>query len=69
MTSRNDRKGDPVTARRKTPRTTAQIAAEAGALGAFIGGLLAWVWNGDWRWAVTGLGLALLALAVSTSNE
>ena len=35
-----------------------------GAVGIIVAaaGLAAWVWLGDWRWAITG-GLALLALA------
>ena len=35
-----------------------------GAVGlvALAAGLLAWLWLGDWRWAVTGL-VALVALA------
>lgn len=39
--------------------------AAAGALG-FVVGLVAWAWLGDWRWAVTGLGV-LLALAVAAA--
>ena len=36
-----------------------------GAIGfaAFVAGLLAWVWLGEWRWALTGFGVTLVCLA------
>lgn len=38
------------------------------ALALFIAGLLAWVWIGEWRYAITGLGAGLLALIMSTTK-
>lgn len=38
------------------------------ALALFIAGLLAWVWIGDWRYAVTGVGTGLLALIMSITK-
>jgi hypothetical protein len=32
------------------------------AIAAAIAGVLAWLWSGDWRWMVTGLG-AMVILA------
>jgi hypothetical protein len=38
----------------------------AAAVAAVIAGLLAWMWTGDWRWAVTGGG-AMVILAAGLS--
>lgn len=38
-------------------RRNAAIAGLAGA--ALLGGLVAWAWNGEWRWALTGLLVSL----------
>jgi hypothetical protein len=38
------------------------------AIGAVIAGLLAWMWTGDWRWAVTGAG-AMVILAAGLGSR
>lgn len=36
---------------------------------ALVGGLLGWLWAGDWRWAVTGLGLMVVLLVTGTTLQ
>lgn len=31
-----------------------------GALAVFVVGLISWLWTGEWRWALTGIGVGLL---------
>ncbi len=45
------------TERKATPAATAALLALAA-------GLIAWAWTGDWRWAVTGVGLPLALAAL-----
>jgi hypothetical protein len=33
------------------------------AIAALIAGLLAWLWTGDWRWAITGAGAMVILAA------
>lgn len=32
---------------------------------ALVGGLVAWVWLSEWRWAVTGLGVLLVSVVIA----
>lgn len=36
---------------------------------ALVAGPLAWLWEGDWRWAVTGAGIALVLLTVGATLD
>jgi hypothetical protein len=33
------------------------------AIAALLAGLLAWLWTGDWRWAITGAGAMVILAA------
>lgn len=59
--------GTPTRERRPLhPVGVAGVAALAAALAA---GLLAWMWLGDWRWAVTGVAAMLVLLVTGSSLE
>lgn len=54
--------------RDRRPSGRAHPAALAGA-GLFLAGLLAWLWSGDWRWALTGVALFLLGALVAGATN
>lgn len=41
----------------------------AGGFVVFVGGLVGWLWTGDWRWALTGLLLLLGAAVLVGANN
>jgi hypothetical protein len=41
----------------------------AAVLVAVAGGLVAWTWGGEWRWAVTGLLLAVVLSALASVGD
>ena len=47
----------------KIPRPPTHPVLVAGYL-LLVGGLLGWLWTGEWRWAVTGVVLLLAAAIV-----
>lgn len=65
MTTRNDRKGGPVS-NRKTALTTAGEVVLVVALTALLAGLVAWLWTGEWRWAVTGVAVLFVGIVALT---
>jgi fatty acid desaturase len=66
MTSRNDRKGDPVEPKDKQPMTRAARVWVAVGMLAVVAGIAGWTWTSEWRWSATGLLAMLLAWAVAS---
>jgi hypothetical protein len=52
-----------ITARTRAPRPAGPVQPlVALALVLLLAGVLAWIWLGDWRWAVTGTAVCLVGL-------
>ena len=41
----------------------------AAGFGFLVAGLIAWLWTGEWRWALTGLAMLIASAVVAAAAE